>query len=109
MRLTNILFVGLLALSIATAAHAENYKMGKCVIAETSFWDAYKEAYAESEHSFIDILSDDNKEAYFKLHKGDLQKKMEEVRKRCKRMDKDLDAAFKKKMSELQDELNKLY
>ena len=109
MKLKTILLGSLLTLSFTAAAHAENYKMGKCVIAETSFWDAYKEAYAESEHSFVDILSDDNKEAYFKLHKGDLQKKMEEVRKRCKRMDKDIDAAFEKKMSELQDELNKLY
>ena len=109
MKLTNILFVGLIALSITTTAQAENYKMETCVIAETAFWDAYKKAYADSEHSFIDILGDENKEAYFKLHKGELEKRMNEVRNRCRKMDPVVDAQYVKKMAELQDELNKLY
>ena len=109
MKLTNILFAGLLALAFTGAANAESFKMKTCIIAESSFWDAYKGAYDSSEHSFVDSLSNDNKEAYFNLHKGDLQKKMDEVRNRCKKMDKVIAAAYEKKMSELQDELNKLH
>jgi hypothetical protein len=109
MKLTNILFAGLLALTFTSTANAENFKMKTCIIAETSFWDAYKGAYDSSEHSFVDSLSEENKEAYFNLHKGDLQKKMDEVRHRCKTMDKVIESAYEKKMSELQDQLNKLH
>ena len=109
MKLGNIVFMGLLALGISTAAHAEEYKMESCVIAETAFWDTYKKAYADSEHSFIDILSNENKEAYFNLHKGELERKMNEVRHRCRKVDPVVDAQYTKKMNELQDQLTKLY
>ena len=109
MKLTNILFAGLLLLVFTSTMHAEEYKMETCIIAETSFWDAYKKAYADSEHSFVDSLSSENKIAYFNLYKGELQGKMDEVRNRCKTMDKVVEQQYEKKMRELQDQLNKLY
>jgi len=100
---------GLLSLTLTGSLSAENFKMKKCIIAETSFWDAYKKAYDSSDHSFVDALQESDKIAYFNLHKGELQQKMTEVQTRCKTTDKDLQSAYEKKMAELQEALSKLH
>ena len=108
MKFTNLVLTAVLALTFTTTANAEKYKMNVCIIAETSFWDAYKKAYSEDDKSLIDALGEENKIAYLKLHKSNLIKEIEEVRKRCKTMDKDVQGAYDKKMNELDEALNKL-
>ena len=108
MKLTKLLLTAILALTFTPTANAERYKMNKCIIAETSFWDAYKAAYGQEDQSFVDALGEENKIAYLKLHKSNLIKEIEEVRNRCKTMDKDVQSAYDKKMKELQEALNKL-
>lgn len=108
MKFKNILLASLLVTSFTSSVHAEKFKMHTCIIAETTFWDSFKAAYNESDHSFVDALDEENKRAYFNLHKSDLLKHMEEVRHRCKTVDKDIAAAYDKKMSEMDEELGKL-
>ena len=108
MKLSKILLTALVTLAFTTTANADGYKLKMCERAETSFWDAYKKAYAQEDHSFIEALGEENKRAYFNLHKSELIKQIEEVRNRCKTMDKDVQGAYDKKMSELDEELNKL-
>ena len=101
--------MALVAVTFTTGANAEDkYKTNACRIAETSFWDAYKDAYRTEDHSFVESLDVSNQRAYFKLAKGKLKSSMDEVNKRCTPMDKDLVSAYEKKKSEIQDKLNAL-
>ena len=109
MTIKSMVLAGLLGLALTSTLSAENFKTRSCNIAESAFWDAYKKAYDSSEHSFVDALQESDKIAYFKLHKGELHKKMEEVEKRCKRIDKVVASQYSKKIAELDEELNKLY
>ena len=108
MKLTNLVLTAVLALTFTTTANAEKYKMNKCIIAETSFWDVYKKAYGEDDKSLIDALGEENKIAYIKLHKSKLIQEIAEVRNGCKTMDEDVQSAYDKKMNELEDALNNL-
>ena len=99
---------GLLGVALTGTLFAKEFKTNACKIAETAFWDAYKNAYDSSEHSFVDALQESDQITYFKLHKGELHKKMQEVEQRCSKIDETVAAAYNKKMEELQNELNRL-
>ena len=103
-----MVLTGLLGLALTSTLSAKDFKTNSCIIAETAFWDAYKNAYDSSEHSFVDALQESDKMTYFNLHKGELHKKMQEVEHRCSKIDEVLASAYNKKMAELQNELNKL-
>jgi len=109
MKLTNLFLMAVVALTFTTTANAEKYKMNVCIIAETSFWDIVKKASDDSEHDIVRSFGESEQIAYFKLLKSDLVKNMDEVRKRCKNMDKDVSKAYDKTQTKLQDELTKLY
>ncbi len=108
MKLKNLLLASLLATFTLSGLHAAKFKMHTCVIAEKTFWDSFKAAYNEVDHSFVDALDEENKRAYFNLHKSDLLQHMEEVRHRCKIVDKGVAAAYDKKMAEMDEELSSL-
>ncbi len=108
MKLTKLFLTAALVLTFSTTANAQKYKMNTCIIAETSFWDAHNAAYGQDDQSFVDALGEENKIAYLNLHKSKLIKEIEEVRKRCKTMDKDIQSAYDKKMNALDEAINKL-
>ena len=104
MKLTNILFIGLLALVFTSTVDAAEYKMETCNIAERAFWDTYKKPYDRSTYNFLDK---EDKISQIKLAKSNLEMAMNNVTERCKRLDKVIVSQYEKLQKDLLKELIK--
>jgi len=108
MKLNKILLTVLVTLAFTTTVNADRYKLKVCERAETSFWDTVQNTYSSADHSFIASLDASNQIAYLKMAKSKIEKSMDEVRKRCKKTEKDIIAAYEKKKNEIQEQLIKV-
>ena len=109
MKLTKILLTALVTLAFTATANAEEYKLGVCKRAETSFWDTIVKANNSADQSFIESLEAKDQITYYKTALGNIELSINEVRKRCKGVaSKDIVDAYEKKKSEIQDKLNAL-
>ncbi len=109
MKLTKLFLTAALALTFSTTVNADTFKTNVCLIAETSYWDAYKKATDNGEHDIVRNFGEGQQIAYFKLLKSDLMKTMNEVTERCAKMDKVVSSQYTKTIEKLNIELSKLY
>jgi peptidoglycan hydrolase CwlO-like protein len=100
--------MALVTLTFTTTANADKYKLKVCERAEMSFWDTIQNTYSSADHSFVDSLDATNQLGYFKMAKSKIEKSMDEVRKRCKTTEKDIIAAYEKKISKIEEQLSKV-
>jgi hypothetical protein len=107
MKLTKILLTLLVTLSFSATANADRYKLKSCERAEMAFWDAIQKA--DSDQSFIESLGEKDQITYYNMAKGNIERTIAEVRKRCKGIaSKDILDAYEKKKSEIESHLNAL-
>ena len=109
MKLNKILLTIIVTLAFTTTVNADKYKLKVCERAEKSFWDTLQNTYSSADHSFIESLDATTQRSYLKMAESKIEKSMVEVRDRCKTTEKDIIAAFEKKKSEIQVQLNKAY
>jgi len=105
MKLRKIELIALVAFMFTVVVNADEYKMKVCKNAEASFWDTVQNTYSSADYSFIESLDATTQRGYLKMAEAKVEKSIAEVRDRCKRTDKDIVAAFEKKISEIKKQL----
>ncbi len=109
MKLRTVLLTTLATLAFTATVNADGYKLGKCVRAETAFWDTVQNANSSADQSFIQSLEAKDQIGYYKTALGKLELSIAEVRNRCKGVaSKDIVDAYEKKKSEIQSSINAL-
>jgi hypothetical protein len=105
LKVKNILLATALTLLFTAGAQAEQFKTKMCIIAETTFWDTYKEPYDRTNYNFLDS---EDKISQIKLAKSNLELAMDNVSNRCKRIDKVITSQYEKLQRDLLKELIKV-
>lgn len=111
MKLSNLSKLILTAIAIfafTPTANAEKFILKVCQTAERSFWDTIHKSDNSKDQSFRESLPKEDQQAYLEMDRGNIEKSMVEVRKRCKSVSQDILDTYNKKKSELNKKLNDL-
>lgn len=108
MKLSKLLLPLLATLAFSTTAHAEKFKFEVCIQAEYSFWKTLDNVSSNTDKSLYEVLDKKDKRNYLMIVSGKIEQSMSDVRSRCKNMSPDVLAAYNKKISELQKQVNAL-
>jgi len=108
MKLSKTILPLLMTLAFTTTAQAEKYKFEVCIQAENSFWKTLDSVNSNTDKSLYKSLDKKDKRNYLMIVSGKIEQKMGDVRNRCKTMSPDVLAAYNKKISKLQEQVNAL-
>jgi len=108
MKLSKTILPLLIILTFSTTAHAEKYKFKVCIDAENSFWKTLDNVNTNTDKSLYESLDKKDKRNYLMIVSGKIEQSIGDVRSRCKTMSPDVVAAYNKKISKLQEQVNAL-